>query len=218
MARPRIHFGSLEDVERQRRAAAAAAAPASSSSSRSQGGRAFSDLKDVPDLGDSGRRAQAEQQAILDDFERRRLARTIAVPTDDRRVRARLRRFGEPQTLFAEGPAERRDRLRGLMVARMEAGDADEGDEDVSEEGGSDDEDDSDGDGSGAGAAAGADDDDDHEEFYSYGPEGLYEARQWMAKWSMRRAGVRIAAQRAEMEVPLTQRKKIKLDWYSHLK
>lgn len=45
-----------------------------------------------------------EQQAILEEFDRKRAARLIAVPTEDGEVRMRLRElFGEPQTLFGEG-------------------------------------------------------------------------------------------------------------------
>jgi len=47
--------------------------------------------------------AKAEQQAILDEFERKKKARNIAVPTDDKKVRLRLRELGEPITLFGEG-------------------------------------------------------------------------------------------------------------------
>ncbi|KAI9364975.1 WD40-repeat-containing domain protein [Zopfochytrium polystomum] len=214
----RIYFGSIEDVERRRLAAAGAYGSAdggqgsSTSQQQQQRSRArnFDDLDDAADIGESGRRAQAEHQAVLDDFERKRLARSIAVPTDDRRVRARLRAYGEPQTLFGEGPGERRDRLRDLMTQRMEAGMDVEAEEALDEDESDADEDD---DSSGAGA-----DDDENEEFYSYGPDGLLEARHWLATWSMRRAGRRLAAQRAELEVPLTQRKKMKLDWYSHLK
>jgi len=47
-------------------------------------------------------RARIENQVILDELERKKKARTMAVPTDDNRVRARLREIGEPITLFGE--------------------------------------------------------------------------------------------------------------------
>lgn len=47
--------------------------------------------------------AREEQRAVVEEFERRARARQLAVPTDDGRVRARLREIGEPQCLFAEG-------------------------------------------------------------------------------------------------------------------
>lgn len=95
--------------------------------------------------------ARDEQRAVVEEFERRARARQLAVPTDDGRVRARLRELGEPQCLFAEGvslvprlpcsfekskeylkhpfalvlliqPGDRRDRLRYLLSQRGEAG------------------------------------------------------------------------------------------------
>jgi len=47
-------------------------------------------------------RARMENQFILDELERKKKARTMAVPTDDNRVKARLREIGEPITLFGE--------------------------------------------------------------------------------------------------------------------
>lgn len=47
-------------------------------------------------------RARAENKVILDELERKKKARTMAVPTDDNRVKARLREIGEPITLFGE--------------------------------------------------------------------------------------------------------------------
>ena len=42
------------------------------------------------------------EQAILDELERKKRARSMAVPTDDTKVRLRLRELGEPITLFGE--------------------------------------------------------------------------------------------------------------------
>lgn len=47
-------------------------------------------------------RARLENQVILDELERKKKARSMAVPTDDNRVKARLREIGEPITLFGE--------------------------------------------------------------------------------------------------------------------
>lgn len=52
--------------------------------------------------GASSERARQENKAVLDELERKKRARTMAVPTDDGRVRARLREIGEPITLFGE--------------------------------------------------------------------------------------------------------------------
>lgn len=47
-------------------------------------------------------RVRLESKVILDELERKKKARTMAVPTDDNRVKARLREIGEPITLFGE--------------------------------------------------------------------------------------------------------------------
>lgn len=47
-------------------------------------------------------RVRAENKALLDELDRKKRARTMAVPTDDNRVKARLREIGEPITLFGE--------------------------------------------------------------------------------------------------------------------
>ena len=47
-------------------------------------------------------RARLENKVILDELERKKKARTLAVPTDDNRVKLRLREIGEPITLFGE--------------------------------------------------------------------------------------------------------------------
>lgn len=47
-------------------------------------------------------RARQENKVILDELERKKKARSLAVPTDDNRVKARLREIGEPITLFGE--------------------------------------------------------------------------------------------------------------------
>lgn len=50
----------------------------------------------------SSERARLENKVILDELERKKKARSLAVPTDDNRVKARLREIGEPITLFGE--------------------------------------------------------------------------------------------------------------------
>ncbi len=47
-------------------------------------------------------RSRGENQFMLDALERKKKARSLAVPTDDGRVRARLREMVEPITLFGE--------------------------------------------------------------------------------------------------------------------
>ncbi len=70
-------------------------------------------------------RARIENKVILDELERKKKARAMAVPTDDNRVKARLREIGEPITLFGErvrpvyptGPTEYRSTTLGCRQA-----------------------------------------------------------------------------------------------------
>ncbi|KAI1631687.1 WD40-repeat-containing domain protein [Biscogniauxia mediterranea] len=128
--------------------------------------------------------APEKASAILSQFERKRMAANIAVPTDDGRVRARLRELGEPITLFGEGPADRRDRLRELLTVKAEQGAAEAVDvnmEDVPEE----------------------DQGDQEEEFYTDGGVALQLARQEIARYSLPRAKRRLAFQKQEATIPL---------------
>ncbi|KDQ61738.1 hypothetical protein JAAARDRAFT_172133 [Jaapia argillacea MUCL 33604] len=128
-------------------------------------------------------RARAENKAILDELERKKKARSMAVPTDDNRVKARLRELGEPITLFGERAADRRDRLI-YVLSQIQAARGDEGmqvDEESSDE----------------------DEEEDQEEFYTPGSLELLEARRRLAEYSLPRAQKRIAQQRIDSKMPL---------------
>ncbi|OIW35303.1 WD40 repeat-like protein [Coniochaeta ligniaria NRRL 30616] len=130
--------------------------------------------------------APEKASALLSQFERKRLAASIAVPTDDGRVRAKLRELGEPVTLFGEGPADRRDRLRDLLttqaqLAGKQNADVDMRDADEAEEEG----------------------DEQEEEFYSRGGGELLQARMAIAEYSLPRAKKRTAFQKKEATIPL---------------
>lgn len=110
---------------------------------------------------------------LLEEFERRKRARAIAVSTDDAEVKKDLRQLGEPICLFGEGPAERRLRLRELLCELGE--DAvkrrkEEDDDRVRQE-------------------------KEHEErtWYHEGPDSLRVARRWIASYSLPEAKQRIA-------------------------
>ncbi|OAX85063.1 hypothetical protein ACJ72_00564 [Emergomyces africanus] len=132
--------------------------------------------------------------AILSQFSRRRRAAAIAVPTEDGRVRARLRELGHPITLFGEDATDRRDRLREILTDLEEQQEAagvatgEEG-EDVfmkeGAEGGSEEEEEGD------------------EEFYTAGGPELLEARKKIARYSLPRARDRIERQKEESAIPL---------------
>jgi U4/U6 small nuclear ribonucleoprotein PRP4 len=90
----------------------------------------FEDLQDDYEYEQTAaaERAREENQELLEQLERRKRARKIAVPTDDARVKARLREVGEPITLFGERAADRRERLIYLLSKRREL-DGDDGDD-----------------------------------------------------------------------------------------
>jgi U4/U6 small nuclear ribonucleoprotein PRP4 len=123
--------------------------------------------------------APEKASAILAQFSRKKLAASIAVPTDDRKVRLKLRELGEPITLFGEGPQDRRDRLREFLTQQVEHGyQEDESMPDVPDQ-----------------EAA--------EEYYTEGSEALLEARQDIAKYSVPKAKERIVFQQAESKILL---------------
>lgn len=130
--------------------------------------------------------APEKASAILSQFERKRLAASVAVPTDDGRVRAKLREFGEPITLFGEGLADRRDRLRELLTVQAEQ--ATQGNGDVQMEDAPEDE---------------SQAEEEEEEFYTRGSDELLQARIDITKFSLPRAKQRIAFQKKESTIPL---------------
>ncbi|KKF97481.1 U4/U6 small nuclear ribonucleoprotein PRP4-like protein [Ceratocystis platani] len=154
-------------------------------------------LEDVPmdyeyNTGASGTGIGSEKaSAILSQMERKRLAKTIAVPTDDTRVRAKLREFGEPITLFGEGLYDRRERLRELMTQELErsgtTGPSADGDVQDTEMGEGDN----------------SDSDEAEEEFYTRGTADLLKARIDITKYSLPRAAKRTAFQKTESTIPL---------------
>ncbi|KAI1793533.1 U4/U6 snRNP-specific spliceosomal protein [Ganoderma leucocontextum] len=127
-------------------------------------------------------RARLENQVILDELERKKKARNLAVPTDDNKVKARLREIGEPITLFGERPPDRRDRLI-YVLSQINAARGDEAmavDEESSEES-----------------------EEEVEEFYSPGSLELLEARRLLAEYSLPRAQKRVVQQRIDSKIPL---------------
>jgi U4/U6 small nuclear ribonucleoprotein PRP4 len=57
-------------------------------------------------MGEGFERQRAEAAALLQALDRKKAARTMAVPTDDKQVKARLREMGEPAILFGEGVSQ----------------------------------------------------------------------------------------------------------------
>ncbi|PGH01336.1 hypothetical protein AJ80_09026 [Polytolypa hystricis UAMH7299] len=134
--------------------------------------------------------APEKASAILSQFARKRRAAAIAVPTDDGRVRARLREHGHPITLFGEDSTDRRDRLREILVEleeQQEAAGLAPGEEGVDVEM----------------EEAEQEEEAENEEFYTEGTQALLEARRNIARFSIPRAKARIERQKEESTIPL---------------
>lgn len=57
--------------------------------------------------GSDDERERQQNAALIEQLERKKKMRRMAVPTDDKKVRERLRAYGEPITLFGEGVSGR---------------------------------------------------------------------------------------------------------------
>ncbi|KAJ7308054.1 hypothetical protein JRQ81_008557 [Phrynocephalus forsythii] len=140
----------------------------------------------------------SERQAeVLAEFERRKRARQINVSTDDSEVKACLRALGEPITLFGEGPAERRERLRNILSvvgtdALKKTKKEDEKAKKSKEE--------------------------YQQTWYHEGPNSLKTARMWIANYSLPRAMRRLEEARLMKEVPEATRTSQKQELHKSLR
>ncbi|KAG0252373.1 hypothetical protein BG011_007014 [Mortierella polycephala] len=216
----RIHFGSLEVVEAKKRQAAAAAAaaaaatvaatattsatasPVPSESSQAKG-QTLDQLKvdDKYELAESSKRARDQHLEMMEMFERKKRARTVAVPTEDKKVREKLRELGEPVCLFGEDNMDRRSRLRELLAKEAAVEGMDEkmasGDEE-NEEGESDEE--------------------EEGEVYTKGTESLLKVRQDIAHYSLPKAAERVARQHEENKISVAKFKSMRAEEFERLK
>ncbi|XP_022201719.2 U4/U6 small nuclear ribonucleoprotein Prp4 [Nilaparvata lugens] len=182
-----IHYGSLEEQERQRLAAIAASGGSQLEESSNSPGSPAGDASGMPgnvhthdeymELEDEISR---DKQALLEEFERRKKARQVNVSTDDSEVKRNLRQLGEPICLFGEGPAERRSRLRELLSRLGE--DAIQRKQEEEEE-------------------RLQQEKDQETTWYHEGPESLKDARLWIANYSLPRAKKRLEAARQEVQL-----------------
>ncbi|KAK9375301.1 WD40-repeat-containing domain protein [Lipomyces chichibuensis] len=129
-------------------------------------------------------------QTYLEELSRRRRAKQIAVPTDDLKVRAGLRELGEPITLFGEDKADRRERLRKVLLERQEAADEDVEMRSVT---------------GSVRSVTGEEAEDEDEEFYTPGDENILEIRKQVARYSLICARQRRAQQIKDAAFPLTK-------------
>ena len=125
-------------------------------------------------------RPSEHQRYLLQEFERKRKAREIAVPTDDTKVKSLLRQLGHPICIFGELAPDRRERLRDVL-SRLEETQlkdilaADKTTPSVTEH-----------------------DEEIKEEFYTEGNEELKEARKYIASFSLQKAKERLQRQKQQ--------------------
>eukprot|EP01089_Gocevia_fonbrunei_P021339 TRINITY_DN8250_c0_g1_i2.p1 TRINITY_DN8250_c0_g1~~TRINITY_DN8250_c0_g1_i2.p1 ORF type:complete len:505 (+),score=94.66 TRINITY_DN8250_c0_g1_i2:105-1619(+) len=68
------------------------------------------------EFSDDTKKSQERYSHLIEQLELEKRARSIAVPTNDNMVKARLRELNEPIMLFGEQPPERRERLPKLLA------------------------------------------------------------------------------------------------------
>lgn len=143
------------------------------------------------EVSEHSRMIRERQEKAMQEFMLKRRAAALAVPTNDMSVRARLRRLGEPITLFGEKEMERRARLRDLMARLDSEGQleklmkAHEDEEAVSSSVMSD----------------GADEEIQYP-FYTEGSRALLEARLDTARYSLERAAIRLKRVKRKRDDP----------------
>lgn len=139
------------------------------------------------EISEESRIVRERQEKALQELLMKRRAAALAVPTNDLAVRARLRRLGEPITLFGEREMERRDRLRMLM-ARLDA----EGQLEKLMKAHEDEE----------ASAAPAEEEDIQYPFYTEGSKALLDARVEIAKYSLVKSALRLHRARRKRDDP----------------
>ncbi|XP_040014303.1 U4/U6 small nuclear ribonucleoprotein Prp4 [Xiphias gladius] len=176
----RVFYGSLEEKERERLSSEAASGTTTGSDGVKAGIEAGNINISSGETLEMEERVSERQQEALAEFERRRRARQITVSTDDAEVKAGLRALGEPITLFGEGPADRRERLRSVLsVVGPDALKKSRKDEE----------------------RAKRSQDECQQTWYHEGSASLRDARLWLAKYSLPRAMRRLEAARAQRDV-----------------
>ena len=110
----------------------------------------------------------------------------FAITIDDGEIRKHLRHLGEPITLFGEGPADRRNRLKELLTVHgHDLIDRKKEDEKESLK---------------------VEKDQTETTWYHEGPESLKIARLWLAYYSLPRAKQRLSNVKLECETPESTR------------
>ncbi|KAI3472236.1 hypothetical protein Pfo_029724 [Paulownia fortunei] len=142
------------------------------------------------EISEESRQARERQEKAVQELMMKRRAAALAVPTNDNAVRARLRRLGEPITLFGEREMERRDRLRTLM-AKLDS----EGQLERLMKAHEDEE-------AAAAVAPSEPEEDIQYPFYTEGSQALLEARREIAKYSIVKSALRLHRARRKKDDP----------------
>ncbi|XP_055344030.1 U4/U6 small nuclear ribonucleoprotein Prp4-like [Paramacrobiotus metropolitanus] len=175
-----IHFGSLDQQS----------LPQESDSRQTASGTPatdeYFDLEQVPDT--------ARDEALAE-FERRKRARQINVPTDDIEIQIQLRAIGEPICLFGEDKQDRRERLRKLLSV---IGDIQQFQKQKEEDRKRKEL--------------------DTTTWYHEGPESLRLARLFLAQYSLPRSKLRLEKQRDLAKIPASQRMAVTQDAHKRLR
>jgi len=185
----RVHYGSIEEAEKQRLASGASINAPTPNIFKG-------DSRNTLNVSEEGLASKNAQDSLLKELERKKRARHLAVPTDDKKVKLMLRELGHPICLFGELPHQRRDRLRDLLSKLDETQlEALRKEEEESSE-----------------------DSDIEEEFFTEGSKDLKEARFWILNYSLPRARARIAEQMLEAQREPADVNKEKNDLYAKVK
>ncbi|GMJ00523.1 LACHESIS, proline-rich protein 4 [Hibiscus trionum] len=142
------------------------------------------------EISEESRVIRERQEKAMQDLLMKRRAAALAVPTNDMAVRTRLRRLGEPITLFGEREMERRERLRMIMAKLDSEGQLEKLMKAHEEEE--------------AAVSAKAEDFEEDIEypFYTEGPKVLLDARIDIAKYSIVNAAARLQRARRKRDDP----------------
>ncbi|XP_027175306.1 U4/U6 small nuclear ribonucleoprotein PRP4-like protein [Coffea eugenioides] len=143
------------------------------------------------EISEESRLVRERQEKAMQELLMKRRAAALAVPTNDMAVRARLRRLGEPITLFGEREMERRERLRNLM-AKLDS----EGQLERLMKAHEDEE------ASGSATQGEGLEEDIEYPFYTEGSKALLDARVDIAKYSIVKAALRLHCARRKRDDP----------------
>ncbi|KAK4580784.1 hypothetical protein RGQ29_024436 [Quercus rubra] len=153
------------------------------------------------EISEESRLVRERQEKAIQELMMKRRAKALAVPTNDMAVRTRLRKLGEPMTLFGEREMERRERLR-MIMAKLDA----EGQLEKLMKAHEEEE--------AAATAAKADVEEEIIEypFFTEGTKTLKDARVDIARYSLVRAALRIRREQRKRDDP-DEDMDAELDW-----